>query len=152
TGPASATVGACTGPGEGPWGHIVPLNISGSCCEGARVENKDFTNGLVQDETNCPEDSPRSSLLTRTVDTSKPVGGAGVAGSPVNYWTLKDAYNAAKVSPSSKDEVIGMFSKTVENVVLDNYTAKSMTITQCTSATLTAKYSNQPVWDITANK
>jgi hypothetical protein len=101
----------------------------------------------------CPEDPNRAALMTRTVDTSKPAGGgSGTAGDPTNYLTLQAAYNAAKASPSTKDEVIGMFSKTTENVLLDNYTAKSMTITQCSSAQITAANSGYPAWKLTANK
>src|SRR5262249_14338326 len=52
-----------------------------------------------------------------------------------------------------KDEVIGMFSKTVENDVLDTYTAKSITITQCTNAQLSdASHNTSPVVDITSTK
>ena len=90
--------------------------------------------------------------MTRTVNTRLPAGGgSGTAGDPTNYLTVQAAYDAAKVSPSTKDEVIGLFSKTTENVVLDNYTARSMTITQCESAQVTSPNAS-PAWRLTANK
>src|SRR5262249_6437389 len=99
----------------------------------------------------CPEDTNRAPLLTRTVGTGK-AGGTGAAGSPIDYPTLQAAHDATQGVPITKDEVIGMFSKTTENVLLGNYTAKSMTITQCTNAQITAANANYPVWKLTANR
>ncbi len=100
------------------------------------------TTSATTERTCCRRNAPRirigRRLLTRTVRAT------AFAGVP-NYHTLQAAYNAAKASPNTKDEVIGMFSKTTENVVLDNYTAKSMTITQCTSAQITRQRSTG--WD-----
>jgi hypothetical protein len=118
---------------------------------GEAFTDNDF--GNFKPPPQCPEDPNRAGLMTRTVDTGKLAGGgSGVAGDPTNYLTLQAAYDAAKVSLNTKAEVIGMFSKTTENVLLDSYTAKSMTITQCASAQLTAADGTKPVWDITANK
>jgi parallel beta-helix repeat protein len=96
----------------------------------------------------CAEDPGRAELLTRTVITGNPAGGGtGNPGSPVNYLTVQAAYNAAKASGNA-NEVIGLYSKTTENVLLDG--AKSMTITQCQSAQITAAIKTKPVWDITS--
>src|SRR5262249_33672282 len=54
----------------------------------------------------CPEDPTAN--LTKTVDASKPQSG-------INYKTLQAAYDAAA---DNAGEIIGMFSKTTENVVL----------------------------------
>ena len=108
--------------------------------------------GNWKTQVTCKEDPNRALLLTRTVDTSKPLGGGGVAGNPENFHTLQAAYDVAKVSPNTKAEVIGMYSKTTENVVLDTYSALSMTITQCESAQLTAANSSAPVWWLTSTK
>lgn len=125
---------------------VVGACCDGGSCTGQPITGKDFGNTQEQPKPpSCPEDLPRGPLMTRTVDPTKAPGGGGVAGNPTNYLTIQAAYNAAKVSPITKDEVIGLFAKTTENVVLDNYTAKSMTITQCTNASATS-------WDLTANK
>jgi hypothetical protein len=96
----------------------------------------------------CAEDPGRAALLTRTVITGNPVGGGtGSPGSPVNYLTVQTAYNAAKTSGNA-NEVIGLYSKTTENVLLDG--TKSLTITQCQSAQVSAAVSTKPVWDVTS--
>jgi hypothetical protein len=82
----------------------------------------------------CTEDP--NAVLTRSV--SNP--GSGVP----NYATLQAAYNAA----ANTGETIGMFGNTVENVTLDG--AKTLKITQCTSARITAANSGLPVWNITS--
>jgi hypothetical protein len=146
-----AGLAPCSGPGEAPWGYSVDLNQGGECCGGQNVTGKDFVNKQAS-LTECPEDKPRGPLMTRTVNPNLPLGGGAVAGDPANYHTLQAAYDAAKMSPSTKNEVIGMFSKTKENVVLGYYSAKTMTITQCTSAQITANDSSQPVWRLTSTK
>ena len=54
---------------------------------------------------------------------------------------MQAAYNAA-----ANGEVIGMFGSTKENLILGSY--KTLTITQCESAKVTAADNSQPVWDI----
>jgi hypothetical protein len=82
----------------------------------------------------CKEDP--NAVLTRSV--SNP--GSGVP----NYDTLQAAYDAA----ADTGETIGMFGNTVENVNLGG--AKTLKITQCTSARITAANSSLPVWNITS--
>jgi parallel beta-helix repeat protein len=94
----------------------------------------------------CLEDSVRAALLTRTVITANPAGdGTGNPDSPINYLTVQAAYNAAKAS-ANPSEVIGLYSSTKENIVLDG--SKSLTITQCTTAKVTAADNTKPVWDV----
>lgn len=134
-------------PGEGPIGYLVnTADFVGGCCNGADITGLDFGNFLVQRLITCKEDPNRAPLLTRTVNLNMPLGGGGVAGDPQNYGTLQAAYDAAKVSLQT--EVIGMYSKTTENVVLNG--SKSLTITQCESAQITAANSALPVWKITS--
>ena len=91
--------------------------------------------------------------MTRTVKAGQPNGGGGVPGDPANYQTVQAAYDAAKsAANASQNEVIGLFSKTKENVILGTWYSKSLTITQCTSAEITAADSSKPVWDITSSK
>jgi hypothetical protein len=59
------------------------------------------------------------------------------------YTTVQAAYNAAQ-----NGDVIGMFSQTSENLTLGG--AKTLTITQCTVAKVTAQNNSQPVWNITS--
>ena len=75
--------------------------------------------------------------MTRVVDPS-----GNTHGLPANrrYDKIQDAYNAA----ANTGEVIGLFSTTTENLDLGGY--KTLTITQCTTAKVYAKYDNQPVW------
>ncbi len=137
---------ACSGAGEAALGYSVTVNVNGSCCGGAKVEHLDFGNFFKKEvPPECKEDPGRALLLTRTVDTSKPEGGAGLPGSPKNYWHVQAAYDEA----TGPAEVIGMFSKTTENLVLNG--TKSLTITQCESAQVTAKDSGLPVWQITTS-
>jgi parallel beta-helix repeat protein len=133
--------------GEGAVGYLVVVDTESACCDtGVTVVGLDFGNFLTQRLITCKEDPNRAALLTRTVNTSQPVGGGGVAGDPYNYWTVQAAYDAAKSSLQS--EVIGLFSKTTENLVLNG--TKSLTITQCESAQVTAANSALPVWKITS--
>ena len=62
------------------------------------------------------------------------------------YLTVQDAYNAAV----GANEVIGLFSQTTENVVLNG--AKALTITQCSNARVTAPRPAKPVWTISSSK
>ncbi len=82
-------------------------------------------------------------MLTRVVDET----GAAHGGLPV-HTTVQAAYNAALAS-GNPNEVIGLFSKTTENVVLDG--SKNLTITQCTNARVTAADSNSPAWTISGS-
>jgi parallel beta-helix repeat protein len=88
----------------------------------------------------CPEDPLRAAKITRVVDET----GTAHGPAPV-YLTVQDAYNAAGAG-----EVIGLFSKTTENVVLDG--AKALTITQCTNARVFALDQAKPVWTISSSK
>jgi hypothetical protein len=89
----------------------------------------------------CPEDPLRASKITRVVDET----GTAHGPAPV-YLKVQDAYNAA----AAAGEVIGLFSKTTENVVLNG--AKAVTITQCTNARVFALDPNLPVWTISSSK
>jgi hypothetical protein len=93
--------------------------------------------GNFQPPGECPEDPNRASKITRVVDET----GTSHGPAPV-HLTVQAAYNAA-----GNGEVIGLFSKTIENVVLGG--AKTLTITQCTLARITAA-SDAPVMDITS--
>jgi parallel beta-helix repeat protein len=84
----------------------------------------------------CTQD--RARVPTRTVDLSRPEGGI-----PPNHHTVGAAYAAA-----ASGERIGMYSTTTENAVLDG--DKSLTITQCTTAGITADSAALPAWDITS--
>jgi hypothetical protein len=131
---------------NGTVGYLVDL--SGVACAGQQVANKDFGNfETFIPPPPCPEDPARATLLTRTVDTSKPAPGSGTGapGSPINYLKVQAAYNAAKASGQA--EVIGLFSNTTENLTLDG--SKSLTITQCTLARVTGA-AGSPVWNITS--
>jgi hypothetical protein len=105
-------------------------------------EGNDFGNKKSSGPVECPEDP--NAILTRTVDPSGTLHG----GIP-NHLTVQAAYDAA-----SNGETIGLFSKTVENVVLGDHDGidgdKTLKITQCTSAQVTAADSSKPVWDITS--
>ena len=142
---AGAGIVACTAAGDpasdnptpGPLGYAITLT-------GGEVETgNDF--GNFRPGVTCPEDPNRAASLTRTVGQSQFNGGAGVPGNPKNYATVQEAYDAAKVSANA--EVIGLFSQTTENLLLDG--SKSLTITQCTNARVTAAIA-APVWDITS--
>ena len=125
---------ACETAGYAAWGYTFTL------VSGQNETGNDFANHKTT--VTCKEDPGRAALLTQTVDTSKPVGGGGVPGNPANYKTVQEAYNAA-----GNGAVIGLFSKTTENLDLGG--TKSLTITQCESAQVTAADSGKSVWKIT---
>jgi hypothetical protein len=83
----------------------------------------------------CPEDP--NAILTRVVDPSK------VADGVFFFNKLQPAYNAA-----GNGEVIGLFGKWSENVNLGG--AKTLKITQCTSAQISAANGALPVWNVTS--
>ena len=142
-------VSTCPAPptGGGIYGYEFTVPESG----GPNLTDNDFGNHKKTPE--CPEDPNRAAMMTRTVMPGQPNGGGGVPGDPANYQTVQAAYNAAKsAANANQNEVIGLFSKTTENVTLDTWYSKSMTITQCTSAQVTAADSSKPVWDITSTK
>src|SRR5262249_13994444 len=88
-----------------------------------------------------PEDP--NAVLTSAVDPT----GAPHGALPV-FTTLQPAYDAA-----GNGAVIGLFGKWKENVTLGNFPGgapKSLKITQCTSAQITAADSTKPVWNITS--
>lgn len=93
-------------------------------------------NVKAQAAVSCPEDP--NAVLTLVVDHT----GAAHGSLPV-YTKVQAAYNAAH-----SGDVIGLFSQTTENVVLGG--SKTLTITQCTTAKVTAQNNAQPVWDITS--
>jgi parallel beta-helix repeat protein len=136
-----------TGLSPAPFAYTWSTVISGSTAAIAKGSTAYVTvaNKLTRIAATCTEDPTRAALLTRTVDTSKPLGiGPGVPGNPKNYWLVQAAYDDA----ASSGEVIGLFSNTTENIALGG--SKSLTITQCTLAKVTAKVSTKPVWDITS--
>ncbi len=137
--PNGETIVGCTAAGTGPKGYKFTI------ANDQNVTGNDFGNRQVP---TCPEDLPRGPLLTRTVKPGSAPGGGGVAGNPTNYQTVQEAYDAALAS--TQTEVIGLFSKTTENVVLDG--DKALTITQCTSAQITADNDALPVWEISNAK
>jgi YDG domain-containing protein/MBG domain-containing protein len=94
-------------------------------------------NVLPATSASCPQNP--NAILTRAVDDT----GAAHGNVPI-YTTLQDAYNNA----AENGDVIGMFSQTTENVTLGG--AKSLTITRCTVAEITAGDPAQPVWNITS--
>ena len=82
----------------------------------------------------CPEDP--NAVLTKTVKPSLPESGS-------NYQTVQAAYNAAV-----NGDVIGLFSNTIENLTLGGN--KTLKITQCTTARVTAADPSLPVWNVTS--
>jgi parallel beta-helix repeat protein len=60
-----------------------------------------------------------------------------------NYWTVQSAYDAA-----TNGEIIGLFANTTENLNLGG--SKTLKITQCTVARVTAADPGQPVWNISS--
>jgi hypothetical protein len=82
----------------------------------------------------CPEDP--NANPSKTVNPGQPLGG-------INYHTVQAAYDAAV-----NGDVIGLFSNTVENVVLGG--AKTLEITQCTTAKITAANNALPVWTVSS--
>ncbi len=143
-GPATAPPGDgianCQAPGFpaglAPFGYAIVLS-SGEVDEG-----NDF--GNFQDVDECPED-PRA-VLTKTVNLKLPAGGN-------NFHTVQAAYDAAV-----NNDVIGLFTtncpvpctinSTTENVVLGG--SKTLKITQCTVAKVTAADNNLPVWTVSS--
>ena len=83
----------------------------------------------------CPEDP--NAILTRVVDPSKVPDGVFF------FNKLQPAYDAA-----GNGEVIGLFGKWSENVTLGG--AKTLKITQCTSAQISAANGALPVWNVTS--
>jgi hypothetical protein len=102
-------------------------------------EDNDFGN-WKETTVVCPED-PKA-VLTRTVAPA-PLGGLP------NHTSLQAAYDAA-----ANGEVIGIFGKFTENVVLGDHDLiegdKTLKITQCTSAQFTAADNAKPVFDVTS--
>ena len=109
-----APFGAANGLTLGPRGYSFTITAATEV-----FADNDFGNFLPPGD--CPRIPLRASKITRVVDQT----GTSHGPAPV-YLTVQDAYNAA----DQTDEVIGLFSQTTENVVLNG--AKSLTITQCT--------------------
>ncbi len=114
---------------------LAPLGYQFTVTNGSNEINNDFGNYVEPVAGTCPEDP--TARLTRAVDAA----GQAHGGTPV-YLTVQAAYNA-----STNGDVIGIFSNTIENVVLDG--DKTLEITQCTAARVTAAVANLPVWKIT---
>jgi len=121
----------CSAHGGGTFGYQITL-VAGQVDEG-----NDFGNFKESSLIVCPED-PKA-ILTRTIDPTGTLHG----GLP-NHLTWNDAWLHA-----ISGEVIGVFGNTVENVVLDG--DKSLKITQCTLARVTAASNSLPVIDITTS-
>ena len=83
----------------------------------------------------CVED--KASVPSKTVNLAMPIGGT-------NFATIQSAYDAAV-----NGDVIGIFSNTTENLVLGG--ARTLKITQCTVARVTAADPALPVWNITSS-
>jgi hypothetical protein len=127
-------VTACAvGPTLQPYVVLPPADCGPNCLPRI-TPTPTLTPTVTPTHGTCTEDP--NAVLTRSV--SNP--GSGVP----NYATLQAAYNAA----ANTGETIGMFGNTVENVTLDG--AKTLKITQCTSARITAANSGLPVWNITS--
>jgi Right handed beta helix region len=114
---------------------LAPLGYQFTVTNGSNEINNDFGNYIGPLAGTCPEDP--TARLTRAVDAA----GLAHGGTPV-YLTVQAAYNA-----STNGDVIGIFSNTIENVVLDG--DKTLEITQCTAARVTAAVANLPVWKLT---
>jgi len=82
----------------------------------------------------CPEDP--EAVLTRTIDKVQ-------HGNLPNHASWQEAYDAA-----DNNEVIGVFTNTTENIRLNG--AKTLKITQCAPARVTAADNKHPVFDITS--
>ena len=135
--PAGETLANCAPFGAANGLTLGPRGYNFTIVGGRVFTDNDF--GNFQPPGDCPEDPARAAKITRVVDAS----GTSHGPAPV-YLTLQDAYNAALANAK---EVIALFSKTTENVVLGG--AKTLTITQCTLAGITAAQS-APVMDITS--
>jgi hypothetical protein len=140
--PVGETLADCTGHTHGGTVTPGPRGYTFTVTDTAQTfSGNDFGNYTTEV---CPEDPIRASKLTRVVDPLN-VAAHGV---PV-HGTVQDAYAAA----ATTGEVIGLFSQTTENVELGgSFGNKSLTITQCTNARVTASNSNLPVWTISAGK
>ena len=154
--PGSITLTSCLGPSYTGASNPAAVNISpvcggsptfpapadtllpaANCSQLCNVQTPTPTPTRVQLLTPTPGVCPPEHLpLTRTVDTTKPVGG-------INYHTLQDAYDAA----ANTGEVIGIFSYTTENVTLGG--TKSLRIATCKHARITAANNALPVFNIT---
>ena len=127
--PRIVSCAALVGPGPGPLG---PVGYKETLVQGVPSLNNDF--GNFQDG-DCPEDPD-------AVCTIK-VGAGGLA-------TVQAAYDSA-----SDNDVICIFRSTAENggttenVVLGG--SKSLTITQCTVAKVTAANNQLPVWTVSSS-
>lgn len=126
--PNGETLADCTGKGGGN-GYTFTIGA------GQVFEGNDFGNFNKTPGAQCPEDP--SAVCTRTVLLSPPLLGVP------NYLTLQEAYNDA-----GGGETICMFGNTIENVLLGD--EKSLKITQCTLARITALDNSLPVVDITS--
>src|SRR5262249_50290531 len=106
--------------GLGPLGYAITL------AQGQTDTGNDFGNHFNTKQ--CPEDP--TAKVTLFVDG-------------VQFTTVQAAYNAA-----TNGDVIGIFIKTVETVVLGD--DKTLTITQCANAKITAADPTKPVWTISS--
>jgi parallel beta helix pectate lyase-like protein len=121
----------CTGLGAdlGKFGYKFTLTAQ------VPVNNdNDFGNHFAQ--VTCNED--KLAVCTQAVDANLKAHG----GLPV-FATIGAAYNAA-----NNGDTICIFTDTTENVVLDD--DRTLKITQCSNATVTAADDTKPVWNITS--
>jgi hypothetical protein len=134
--PVGETLANCAPFGAANGLTLGPRGYSFTIAAGTVFAGNNF--GNFQPPGECPEDPLRAAKITHVVDDT----GTSHGPAPV-YLTVQAAYNAA-----GNGQVIGLFSKTIENVVLGG--AKTLTITQCTLARITAAQDSEPVMNITS--
>jgi hypothetical protein len=126
-------------PGANPGAHVYLEGNTGD--EGlVPLPDSPDNGGEIEDHLapQCPEDS--DAALTRAMD---PEGNdAALTDGLPTHLTLQAAMNAA-----ANGEVIGFYGRSKENVTIGGN--KSLTITQCTVAQITAGDATKPVVDIT---
>ena len=129
---------AADNPTPGPLGYAIVLT-------GGEIEAaNDFGNTQITvTPPVCPEDE--KAIPTFTVDSTK-------LPSATNFWTVTDAYNAAKAASGA--QIVGIYTPSTENIVIDTFanSVTSMYITECKSAKETGADTAKAVWDITSTK
>lgn len=136
--PVAGPVDVVSCAGFGPPSPLGALGYRETLVAGQTFSNNDFGN-RPPDQPPPPDDCPEDpdAVLTHIVDNIPPIQAGAFA-------TIQAAYNAAPAG-----SVIGVFANTNENIVMD--LPKSLTITQCTVAQVTAANSGLPVWHIGPN-
>jgi hypothetical protein len=119
-----------------PANTLLPLAIcSAFCVPQTPTPTPTHIQELTRTPGICTEDP--NAALTSTVDPS------GASHGVPNFLKLQPAYDAA-----ANGAVIGLFGKWSENVNLGG--AKTLKITQCTSAQITAANNALPVWIVSS--